>query len=220
MTKRVAVSALALILASCGAQSSDAQISEADIDRLFQGQAEEVLGLRNVASFSSIDGEEERSLALFQELFKVISHPRCMNCHPRGDVPMQGDDMIPHNPPVKRGEGGMGVAGMECSTCHASENVAFVGADGSIPGHEPWHLAPSSMGWIGLSTGEICEQLKDAERNGDRTLAEIHEHHAEDGLVGWAWHPGEGRTPAPGTQEVFGELTAAWIATGAACPAS
>ncbi|MEY8837886.1 Isoquinoline 1-oxidoreductase subunit, partial [Cribrihabitans sp. XS_ASV171] len=29
---------------------------------------------------------------------------------------------------------------------------------------------------------------------------------------------GTGREPAPGSQEVFGELTRAWIDTGAACP--
>jgi hypothetical protein len=40
-----------------------------------------------------------------------------------------------------------------------------------------------------------------------------------DHLVGWAWHPGEGRRPAPGTQDVFGDLIGAWIATGAECPA-
>jgi hypothetical protein len=42
---------------------------------------------------------------------------------------------------------------------------------------------------------------------------------AYDALVGWGWHPGGTRTPAPGTQKQFGELVAAWIQTGAACPA-
>ena len=70
------------------------------------------------------------------------------------------------------------------------------------------------------SAAEICAQLKDPERNGGRSMAELHEHNAEDGLVGWGWHPGEGREPAPGSQEIFGELTKAWIDTGSACPAS
>ncbi|MEM7675559.1 MAG: Isoquinoline 1-oxidoreductase subunit [Myxococcota bacterium] len=210
-----------VVLVACGESESPATSNTIDAAGLFDGPAAEVKGLRNPASFASIDDDEERSLALYQELFKVVSHPRCMNCHPRSDMPMQGDDMMPHNPPVQRaGDAGMGVVGMECTTCHGAVNVAYVGAEGSIPGHAPWHLAPVSMGWIGLSAGEICEQLKDTERNGDRTLAEIHEHNAEDGLVGWAWNPGEGRTPAPGTQEIFGELTAAWIATGAHCPAA
>ncbi len=76
------------------------------------------------------------------------------------------------------------------------------------------------MGWQGLSTGDICRQLKDPARNGNRNLQKIHDHMALDTLVGWAWHPGAGRKPAPGTQKAFGELIAAWIETGAACPAS
>jgi hypothetical protein len=42
---------------------------------------------------------------------------------------------------------------------------------------------------------------------------------AEDGLVGWGWQPGPGRTPAPGSQKELGELVKAWIDTGAHCPA-
>jgi hypothetical protein len=74
------------------------------------------------------------------------------------------------------------------------------------------------MAWQGKSIAEICTQIKDPARNGDRTLAKIHEHIADDTLVGWAWHPGPGRKPAPGTQRRAGELIAAWIDTGAACP--
>ena len=180
--------------------------------------AEPVNGLRTVDEFGAIADDTERSVALFNEMFVVIESPRCLNCHPVGDVPAQGDDMHPHQPPVVRGDGGMGAPGMRCSTCHGAENVAFATGQGSIPGHNPWNLAPIEMGWIGKSAAEICAQLKDPERNGNRTLADLHEHNAHDGLVGWGWEPGEGRTPAPGTQEVFGELTQAWIDTGAACP--
>jgi hypothetical protein len=150
---------------------------------------------------------------------KVVTHPRCVNCHPRGDRPLQGDDQHPHEPPVFRGESDFGLAGMRCNTCHGPENVAYLDGPGSIPGHDPWMLAPVEMAWQGMTLAAICQQLKDPERNGDRTLAELHEHMAEDGLVGWGWHPGAGRTPAPGTQEQFGELVAAWIDTGAHCPA-
>ena len=175
--------------------------------------------LKPAASFASIADEGERAAALFTEMGKVITHARCMNCHPRDDSPRQDDVMAMHQPPVVRhDESGMGAPGMRCTTCHGAENVAYVGAQGSIPGHEPWNLAPKSMGWIGLSLGEICQQIKDPERNGGKTLAELHAHNAEDGLVGWGWHPGEGRTPVPGTQAEFGELTQAWIDAGAGCP--
>ncbi len=75
------------------------------------------------------------------------------------------------------------------------------------------------MAWQGKSLSEICTQIKDPARNGGHSLAEIHEHMAKDPLVAWAWQPGHGRVPAPGTQEEFGELIEAWIATGAHCPA-
>jgi hypothetical protein len=74
------------------------------------------------------------------------------------------------------------------------------------------------MAWQGKSLREICLQLKDRASNGGRSLSEIHEHVARDSLVGWAWHPGEGRIAAPGSQAQFGALIAAWISTGAACP--
>ena len=182
--------------------------------------AETVNGLRTPDEFDGIADQAERSAALFEEMFVVIESPRCLNCHPVGDVPLQGDLMQPHQPPVVRGAGDFGAPGMRCSTCHGAENVAFTTGQGSIPGHEPWQLAPIEMGWVGLTPAEVCDQIKDPERNGGKTLAELHEHNAEDGLVGWGWEPGEGRTPAPGTQEIFGQLTQAWIDTGAACPAS
>jgi hypothetical protein len=70
-----------------------------------------------------------------------------------------------------------------------------------------------------LPLAAICEQIKDPARNGSRTLGQLHEHMAEDGLVGWGWQPGTGRTPAPGSQKELGELVQAWIDTGAHCPA-
>lgn len=178
---------------------------------------QETAELREVEAFASIGTVTERSVALFDEMAKVLTHPRCLNCHPVDDRPRQ-DQLAAHQPPVVRGENGFGVPGMRCATCHGTENVSYVAGSGSIPGHEPWHLAPRSMGWIGLSNGEICEQIKDPERNGGKTLAELHRHNAEDGLVGWGWNPGEGREPAPGSQDLFGRLTKAWIDSGAHCP--
>jgi hypothetical protein len=179
------------------------------------------LGLKDPASFDSIADKNERAIALFEEAGKVIQHPRCVNCHPAGDTPLQGMTMHPHQPPVARGDSNIGMPGMMCGTCHGAANVNIVGQSEtmkSIPGHPQWHVAPVEMGWVGKPLGAICEQIKDPMRNGDRTLDEIVEHMAEDSLVGWAWNPGEGREPAPGTQAVFGELIKRWVADGATCP--
>jgi hypothetical protein len=177
--------------------------------------------LRPLASFSGIGDKAERSRALFNEIAKVVTHPRCMNCHPAGNHPLQGNDRHTHMPPVPRGEAGLGVAGLACSTCHTERNFTLVGAAASyqsIPGHARWGLAPLEMAWEGKSIGAICQQLKDPARNGGRTLALLHEHFAKDDLVAWGWAPGEGREPAPGSQKELGELVQAWIDSGAECP--
>lgn len=176
-------------------------------------------GLKDVASFASIADPAARSAAIFTEMDKVIQSPRCINCHPRTDRPLQGDAMVVHNPPVVRGADGHGAAGLECATCHSDANVAFANREGSIPGAPMWHLAPRSMAWEGKTLGQICAQLKDPKRNGGKSLAALVEHNGADKLVGWGWHPGKGRTPAPGTQEQFGALTKAWVESGAKCPA-
>jgi hypothetical protein len=175
--------------------------------------------LKPVSAFSSIAEPSKRSLALFEEAGKVITHPRCVNCHPAGDRPLQGMDQHPHLPFARRGTDGHGVAAMRCDTCHQSAN--FEGAGGvGVPGHAQWHLAPIEMAWQGKTLGQICRQIKDPGRNGGRTLAQIVEHMSEDSLVGWAWNPGTGRVPAPGTQKSFGALARAWAESGAACPPS
>lgn len=171
--------------------------------------------LRGPDAFAEIADPAARSVAMFEEAGKVIQHPRCVNCHPAGDRPLQGDAGRLHQPIVQRGEGGIGVPGMYCQACHQAANYDAAG----MPGHPEWHLAPIEMAWVGKSLGEICNQIKDEERNGGKSMAELVEHMAEDSLVGWGWTPGAGRSPVPGTQAVFGELIAGWAETGAACPA-
>jgi hypothetical protein len=170
--------------------------------------------LQSPDSFSSISNQSERSRALFTEAGRVLQHPRCLNCHPTGERPTQGEDLHPHSPLVVRGFDDRGAIALRCTTCHGAANFAPSG----VPGHPLWHMAPREMGWQGKTLTQLCEQIKDPRRNGGRTLAQIHEHVAHDSLVGWAWMPGGSREPAPGTQEQLGALIAAWIATGAACP--
>ena len=103
---------------------------------------------------------------------------------------------------------------MRSPICHQQANFE----PGRMPGNPKWHLAPREMVWEDKSLGEICVQIKDPARNGGRSLEAIVDHIRADHLVGWAWAPGFGRRPAPGTQEEAGALVAAWVKTGAACP--
>jgi hypothetical protein len=170
--------------------------------------------LRSVSEFASIPDRTARSIALFEEAGKVLQHPRCLNCHPAGDRPTQGMERTPHQPWVRRGEDGTGAVGLRCNTCHQAENFD----PGRVPGHPTWKLAPIEMAWQGKTLGQICRQLTDPGRNGGRTLDDIVHHMANDSLVGWAWSPGAGREPAPGSQSAFGALIRAWVESGAACP--
>lgn len=181
--------------------------------------AQTATDLRPPTAFAAISDQQARSAALFAEAGKVLQHPRCLNCHPASRQPTQGDDLHPHVPLVQAGPQDRGAKELPCSSCHGSENTLTLGTRvKSVPGISGWALAPASMAWQGLSLPQVCAQLKDPQRNGNRTLARIHEHLAQDPIVGWAWHPGEGRRPAPGSQAVLGALIGAWIETGAQCP--
>lgn len=196
---RIAVFSLALAVAAAGAAMADS--------------------LRTPADFQSIHDRAARSAAIFGEIGKVIESPRCMNCHPAGDRPTQGDDFHPHNPPVVRGAADFGAPGLQCTTCHGPKNTPIVTSSiRSVPGNPAWRLAPAEMGWTGKTLRDICVQIKDPKRNGGRDLEKIYAHMASDDLVGWGWAPGDGRAPAPGTQKALGDLVRAWIDTGAACP--
>ncbi len=165
-------------------------------------------------SFAGISDTAARSAALFTEAGKVLTSPRCVNCHPAGDRPLQGEAGRLHQPRVERGVDGFGTTAMRCATCHQSANFDPAG----VPGHPHWHLAPREMAWQDKTVGEICAQIKDPARNGGRSLEQILAHLADDTLVGWAWAPGFGREPAPGTQKELGALIEAWLNTGAVCP--
>jgi cytochrome c5 len=170
--------------------------------------------LATLESFDAISDTVARSAALFTEAGKVLTHARCVNCHPAGDRPRQGDVRRLHQPPVARGNDGFGLPAMRCPICHQAANFE----PGRVPGNQVWHLAPIEMAWEGKTVGEICAQIKDPARNGGRSLDEIVHHIGTDHLVGWAWAPGAGRQPAPGTQSEAGALLDAWVNTGAVCP--
>ena len=157
--------------------------------------------------------------AAFDRMMQVLTHPRCVNCHPAGDRPHQGNDSHPHRFGVQRGADGHGAPGLTCSTCHQAENNQYSG----VPGAPHWHLAPRSMAWEGLSRTEIARSMLDPQKNGGRSPAAIEEHLTTDLLVLWAFEPGvdhEGnpREAPPVSREAYIAAVQAWFAAGMPIP--
>ena len=156
----------------------------------------------------------------FDVVMQVLTHKRCVNCHPAGDRPRQGEDSHYHNFGVERGPDNHGVAALQCSSCHQPENNDYAGT----PGAPHWALAPKSMGWEGLSRTDIARSILDKDTNGGRSLEAIVSHLTEDALVLWAWDPGvdhEGkpREQPPVNKTDFIAAVKAWAAAGAPIPA-
>ncbi len=151
----------------------------------------------------------------FAAIAEVLRHPRCLNCHPSGDQPRVGDDRRLHAMNVQRGLGGFGAPAMRCAACHRDRNQDAA----HVPGAPKWHLAPRPMGWEGLDDHDLAEAIKDRAKNGNRSLAEIRHHLAEDPLVLWGWEPGVGREAVPMPHAAFVAAFDAWVAAGAPSPA-
>jgi cytochrome c5 len=171
----------------------------------------------SAAAGSAYKSDAAAAQAAFNRAWTVFDSPRCRNCHPSGDAPLQGDDGHVHVQDVKRGPDGKGVYGMKCSTCHQAANLP--GAN-MPPGNPKWSLPPANMKMViqGETAGQFCRQLKDPAKNGHRTLAQIIAHVSLDELVGWGWSPGDGRTPPPLDRPEFVAAMKAWVDNGAACP--
>lgn len=155
----------------------------------------------------------------FDKMMDVLTHQRCMNCHPNDNIPKQGDDRHPHYFGMARGENDHGFQATKCTTCHQSENNAYSG----VPGAQHWALAPASMAWEGLSRNEIAERMLNPKTNGGKNHAELVKHMTEDDLVLWAWNPGvdasgKPREIPPVSEEGFKTAVEHWFANGAEIP--
>ncbi len=175
--------------------------------------------LLQTAAFAQGADAKRESEQLYLQMHQVLGHPRCVNCHPKDDMPKQGDAPRVHVPPMTRGPQSHGPAGLQCAACHQESNNLTSG----VPGAPHWHLAPKSMGWQGLSAGGLCRALTDRKNNGNRDVAAIVKHLSEDSLVAWAWNPGvdasgKAREAVPVPREEFIKVVQAWARTGAACP--
>jgi hypothetical protein len=157
------------------------------------------------------------SAKAFLEIHKVFTSPRCQNCHPAGDAPLQGEDSHVHLQNVKRGKDGHGVSAMRCETCHQTTNLA---GDHMPPGNPKWGLPSPAhkMVFVGRTPAELCRQLKDPKQTGGRSLQQLLEHVADDQLVAWGWNPGDGRALPPLSRPETVAQMKTWIDGGAACP--
>lgn len=157
------------------------------------------------------------ALAAWQVVYRVLEHPRCANCHPAGDVPLQGDDGHAHTQNVQRGSDGLGRYAMRCATCHQMQNLPGVHLPPGAPG---WRLPHPSMPlvFVGKTPGDLCRQLKDPRHNGGRTPEQVLEHVTADPLVLWGWSPGDGRAPVTTPHAEFVQAMRTWIDNDCGCP--
>jgi hypothetical protein len=192
---RLSLAALAVALAACGAKSPS-------------------------TTSGAGTGSPEAGLVAFETVRSVLQHARCQNCHPRGDVPLQGDDGRPHNQNVLRGPDGHGMVGERCTTCHGPANPPDSYGEHTPPGVATgWRMPKPEerLTFVGVAPRALCEQVKDPARNGGKDMAALRAH-LDDPLVVWAWSPGFGRTPPPVGRQAFLDAWTTWANAGAPCP--
>ena len=163
-----------------------------------------------------IKNDSIASVKAFAAVYKVLKSPRCMNCHPQGDVPLQGDDSHLHTMFPKRGTEGKGVLAMKCANCHQPTNTPGLHTP---PGNPNWHLPPANMKMVfeGKTPHQLAKQLVDPNLNGHKDIKKLIGH-ADDGLVLAGWNPGEGRTLPPMSHAAFKKAWLTWLSTGAYAP--
>ena len=163
-------------------------------------------------------------LAAWEQVYSVLTSPRCINCHTATNYPQQGDDRHRHFANVVRGPGNIGVPALTCEGCHQEVNADSTG----LPGAPGWHLAPLSMRWQDtndrpLSSAAVCRAVTDRSRNENMDGPDLLKHHEKADLVLWAWNPGRRpdgtmRTVPPLTHEQFVAATRTWVDAGTPCP--
>ena len=179
------------------------------------GTAAENTTTAAVAKTAAEKQREQESKAAFLEAYKVFMSPRCMNCHPSGDVPLQGDDSHLHTQGVKRGPDGKGLYALKCSNCHQPQHVP---GEHMPPGAAHWQLPPASrkMVFQGKTATQLAMHFKDNNFTGFKNWTTDLIHHVEtEPLVLNSWTYG---TRPPLTHAEFVAKVKEWIEKGAVVP--
>ena len=165
----------------------------------------------------------EQGLVAWGRIYEVASHPRCSNCHvgdsnrPMWSGPSYGKAR-PHGMNINAGESRIGAEHIPCATCHVTNKTGGnSGAHMAPQVAAEWQLPPVEFEWNGKSSIEVCNQLRDPERNGDRTFMDIAGHLDHDVILHWAWAPGGGREPAPYSLQEHVNDVLAWGVSGMPC---
>jgi hypothetical protein len=162
----------------------------------------------------------------------------------------QGDDRHPHLYAVLRGDvfefktvetnftiyPGEGPLFERCIACHGAANDPVTGIPGTTnrhfnPGQPFWFMPPKSIAWesapgVPFTGPELCAQIKDNTRNGNRELTDVLSHLNTKPLALWPFNhdtrpDGQPRTtPPPLSHAGFVKAFGQWIDEGAPCPSS
>ena len=193
------------------------------------------LALAAVPALAEVDisppavATEAEGLEAWARIYEVASHPRCSNCHtgasdrPMWSGPSYGKTRV-HGMNIRAGESRIGAEYIPCQTCHTTKSEDWDNAN-AMPHTAPrvamfWQLAPVEADCFGRSSVQICEQLRDPARNGDRDMLALAEHLDHDLILHWAWNPGGGREPAPYSLQEHVNDILIWGVAGMPCPAS
>jgi hypothetical protein len=171
---------------------------------------------KEIAGKNSDKSDSAASAKAFLQVYKVLMSPRCMNCHPAGDIPLQGDDSHLHTMSPKRGKDGHGLYAMKCANCHQPANTP--GAH-TPPGNPKWGLPPLDMKMVfqGKTARQLALQIRDYNQNGHKNRQQLLEH-ARDTLIKAGWNMGEGRPAPPLTYTAFLKVWDEWINKGLYAP--
>ncbi len=163
-----------------------------------------------------------QGLEAWVRIYEVVSHPRCANCHtgasdrPMWSGPSYGRTRV-HGMNVQAGESRIGAEFVLCSTCHAYREEPLDTPHAAPQVAADWRLAPPEADWFGKSSDDICNQLRDPDRNDDRDYLALAEHLDHDVILHWAWNPGGGREPAPFSLQEHADDILIWGVAGYPC---